>query len=118
MPGNDQQKRWTATVELCPVCHSSNITGNKYCYGPSSERHDKVRFEFVEVMPVADEQATRQSARAEALREAAEGLRNHTVQRADDDGCLVPMSPFTSWREAADFLESLATDNEGKAEER
>jgi hypothetical protein len=52
------------------------------------------------------EQATRQSARAETLREAAEKLRERAQQATH-------YAKHARLRDA-DFLESLASDNEGK----
>jgi uncharacterized coiled-coil protein SlyX len=42
------------TAELCPVCNGTNIAGNKWCYGPVTARHEKARFEFVEVVRASD----------------------------------------------------------------
>jgi hypothetical protein len=74
---------------------------------------------WAEMVPVtvADEQATRQSARAEALRDAAGKLRafDFTPDMPNASPLRVLDMNAASNR-LADFLESLASDNEGKAD--
>lgn len=43
----------TYEVEVCPICGDGpNLSGNKYCYG-GVDRHDKARWEWVEMVPTA-----------------------------------------------------------------
>jgi hypothetical protein len=52
--------------------------------------------------------------RSVCLADVVETLRTHTEDRADEDGCLVPMHPFTSWLEVADFItERFGKQGEG-----
>jgi hypothetical protein len=70
------------------------------------------------ILSTASLGATRQSARAEALREAAEKLRDETEwYEGKVPGSHDKQQGYAlGFYEAADFLESLASDNEGKAD--
>ena len=52
-------------VEGCPVCGQlGNASGSKYCYGIGLEKHERARWEWVEVVP------------ADQLRGAVDALRD------------------------------------------
>jgi hypothetical protein len=102
MPGNDQQepRRWRL----------KGLVQNAL-YKESVESHERLSNAVVDALiePLAaDEQATRQSARAEALRQGAEKLRERAREWS-----AYERGPYDY---AADFLEWLASDNEGKAD--
>jgi hypothetical protein len=94
MPGNDQQE--PRRIELFWSPTLQGYVSEKLETPPNDGW----------MLIVASEQATRQSARAEALRDAAGALRRNPMVCRGQHFNVV----------AADFLESLASDNEGKAD--
>jgi hypothetical protein len=96
MPGDDRRVTGRAA--------ENNARGSAHWLGVAQELDARVRQLDAEL------QATRQSARADALRGAAKDARVEAKRVGH-----YPTNAALHFHHFADFLESLASDNEGKA---
>lgn len=86
MAERDDQLREAVKVERCPVCGRTNIACNQYCYGQASNKHDKVRFEWVPMVP---------EARLAAVEAERDRFRDALIECATASGADVSDGPPT-----------------------